>query len=160
MSEPTISDLERIANRLTGKRVIIRRRLPVLHGALGLAMQDRKGKFYIDISPSLAGDDLLRVFAHECAHIVRGDPPPSNWPHEPSGCIQSRAVIAYTAALPRETKTDQLAAGWVQYAQDNAPSWGDPWQALDRWQDPALQAIIDRAVKAGVALALARLERR
>ena len=159
MREPTNSDLERIVQRLTDRRVFVRRRLPVVQGAAGLAMQSKAGGFYIDVDPSLTGEDLLRVFCHEAAHIKRNDPTPSNWHNEPSGCIKNPVVLAYSAALPRETETDRLAAGWVKFAQEHAPEYGgSPWQALCKWQDPALKSLIDQAVKTGVAMALSRLE--
>jgi hypothetical protein len=138
--------LERCAWRLTGELVRIRRREPVLKGAAGLAMKSaRDGFYYVDLAPGLAGERLVSVLLHELAHIKAGDCSPSSWPHEPSGCIKSERVLAYTAALPRENKADAQAREWLSWAKAHAGKYdGDLLVTLTHYLTPEEERFMER----------------
>jgi hypothetical protein len=115
------------------------------------------GEARIDILPGQTEPILLDTLCHEAAHIRLG--------HAPRGVYASLQPGFYddtarrkAQARPIEGEAERLAAGWVKFAHDHAQEYGgSPWQALTRWIDPALKAILDRAVKTGVAMALSRL---
>lgn len=157
MSDPTTSQLEKIAKHLTGRVVVVRRRIPARAPAVGMASRDEDGRYFVDLHPDLAGAQLLEVFCHEAAHILAGHVERVSTSVEavsaslPLG-IHAGNLAAYQA---QEDDADRQAAEWVRWIRGHG---GDPLSLLGWWPDN-IRAMIDQAVKRGVEQALKNLRR-
>jgi len=66
----TMADLySEVARVLTGSNVILQFKRPVYKNMLACVSKNESGKLVIDLTPDLPGEESLKVFLHELAHV-------------------------------------------------------------------------------------------
>lgn len=139
--------LERIAKRLTGKTVFVRRMMPARSGTSGQVCKDSRGVWYVDIDPDLTGEKLAYVLLHECAHVVLGHitEPNDQAAHGAPGSIPPPKLNRFQEAAyqARERAADAKAAEWQAWMAAH----GGRLESLLDWWPPEYAAAIDRGVE-------------
>jgi hypothetical protein len=150
-----MTTLESVAKSLAGETVTIRRRWPCIKGAAGIAFRDQAGRAIVDIDPTAEGGELLRILAHESAHVKHGHASRGPWADYPSQSVTIPQLDAIHAKV--ENEADQTAAKWLQYSADHwreYPGSTEFNRRLAALEAAPLNLLVDKAIERGVAAAL------
>ena len=119
MTEIQLKLLTAVAERLTGKQIRVRERVPATKGLLGEIHRDLLGNLIIDISPEIQTDEKrLRVFLHELAHAKHHNYLRSDYY---KAAPNSQPGPQLTASDWRQEDTaEKQAAEWLEWGRNKA----------------------------------------
>ena len=144
-------DYQSLAESLTGRaEVLVRFRYPPGAKSAGevYRFEDAPGWLAIDISPDLSGRDKLRVFLHECSHIIMEHhkylvPLPAAEEISGAAKLESKQYKPRLAAkvagevARREREADVLADEMIAWAEKRISSYVEPGASWAR-KEPLL----------------------
>ncbi len=118
--EKTYIDLMRaVGQHLSGKKLIIRDRIPGTEGRLGEIHKDLEGTLIIDISPNIPTDQKrLDVFLHEVAHAKHHNYLRSDYYKVKPGTVRHESLDHVERS--KEGTAEKSAKEWREYALSNA----------------------------------------
>lgn len=119
MNETYINLLQAVGQRLAGKAMIIRERIPGTQGLLGEIHRNLEGTLIIDISPDIPTDKKrLDVFLHEVAHAKHHRYLRSDYYKAKPGTVKHEKLNR--VELSKEDTAEKSAKEWRDYALSNA----------------------------------------
>lgn len=133
----------RVAEHLTGKRVLIRVRQPAAYHGLGQVYKTPQGEIVIDIAPVESQQTRFELLVHELAHICLDfDWIPATNDHKraPGSVRKTQGERDAWKVNPHETAAHELAFEWLKYAEDNAYKF---WVVGRSVQECKLRALLD-----------------
>lgn len=108
-----------VGQRLSGKKLIVRDRMPGTEGLLGEIHRDLDGTLIIDISPNIPTDQKrLHVFLHEVAHAKHHNYLRSDYYKVKPGTVRRESLNR--AEWSKEDTAEKSAKEWGDYALSNA----------------------------------------
>jgi len=108
-----------VGERLSGKRLIVRERIPGTVGLLGEIHRDLNGVLTIDISPEIkTGEKRLDVFLHEVGHAKCHTYQRSN--HSQADPASEAKEQLDNWDRRREVTAENQAAAWKAYSRKHA----------------------------------------